>query len=396
MRRALAHDRACSDANHTRPIDVEPGDGDEVKGLQIFRAGRHTASDGRVLDFTDAQLKDCAAAYDPALHEAPLVIGHPKGDAPAYGWVKQLAFGETLDAVPHQVDAQFAELVNEGKFKKVSASFYLPDAPGNPKPGKLYLHHVAFLGAQAPAVRGLKSASFAEGEQGIVQFTDWTQRDIASLFRGIRDWIIGKYGKDEADKVIPSYMVDSIQDDAVKAAPSVSYSEETHLDPKQKEELERRERELQAEKDKLARERAEFAERETKFNATQTAAVRAATQRACAEFVDAQVKEGRVLPAQRDGLVAFMASLPEAGIVEFGEGDKAVKKPSAEWLRDYLKAQPKVVDFEERGHRGATATEMDAAEISKRAVEFQETEAKAGRTVSVTAAVEHVMKSART
>jgi hypothetical protein len=209
-------------------------DGQEVK-LEIFRSGKHTASDGRVFTFTDEQLKASAAAYDPAVHEAPFVVGHPKNDSPAYGWGKSLAFADgKLQLVGDQVDPAFQELVTAGRFKKVSASFYAPDAPENPKPGTYYLRHVGFLGAQAPAVKGLKAASSRPSEQGVIEFMDWSQRDIATLFRGLRDWIIGKFGKDEADKVIPSYMVDSIQEDAVRdvatsktiAGSQVSYSEQ--------------------------------------------------------------------------------------------------------------------------------------------------------------------------
>ncbi|STD22410.1 Uncharacterised protein [Enterobacter asburiae] len=70
--------------------------------------------------------------------------------------------GGDLLAEPDQLDPQFAELVGNGRFKKVSASFYLPDSPNNPKPGTLYLRHVGFLGAQPPSIKGLKQVSFGE------------------------------------------------------------------------------------------------------------------------------------------------------------------------------------------------------------------------------------------
>ncbi|OYW21050.1 MAG: hypothetical protein B7Z43_11640, partial [Sphingomonas sp. 12-62-6] len=48
----------------------------------------------------EADLAATAAAYDPAKFEAPIVVGHPALDAPAYGWVRGLAFAEgTLDEV---------------------------------------------------------------------------------------------------------------------------------------------------------------------------------------------------------------------------------------------------------------------------------------------------------
>ena len=120
--------------------------------LQVFRPGRHTAMSGTTLAFSESDLAATAQAYDPAKHEAPIVVGHPTHDGPAYGWVKSLAHvGGALEAQPHQVDAAFAELVGAGRFKKFSASFYAPDAPANPVPGVYYLRHVGFLGAMAPA-----------------------------------------------------------------------------------------------------------------------------------------------------------------------------------------------------------------------------------------------------
>lgn len=370
-----------------------------MKQLQIFKPGKHTASDGRVITFTEAQLKACAQGYDPALHEAPFVVGHPKGDAPAYGWAKSLSFSEgTLNVEPHQVDAQFAELVNAGRFKKISASFWLPDTPGNPKPGTLYPHHIAFLGAQAPAVQGLKSASFAENTEGLVEFSDWNAMSVSSILRSIKNFFIEKHGQETADKVIPEWQLENLAVSAAeKAAAAYAAPPQETIDVTPKE-LEEQQRALKAAQEKLAQERAEFAARETAFNATQTTAQIAERQRASAQFVDGLVTSGHVLPAQRDGLVAFMAGLPVDGIVEFGEGDKKVKKPGAEWLKDYLKAQPKVVEFRERAG-GELAADLSAnprkagEEIARRAVEFQETEKKAGRIVSIDAAVDHVTKS---
>jgi len=59
---------------------------------------------GQEIEFGEADLA-AANVYDPALHEAPIVVGHPAGDAPAYGWVAGVAFSEDgLLATPAQVD----------------------------------------------------------------------------------------------------------------------------------------------------------------------------------------------------------------------------------------------------------------------------------------------------
>ncbi|WP_221800452.1 hypothetical protein [Oceanobacter mangrovi] len=133
--------------------------------IHLFVPGQHTSMAGADLQFGEADLQASAAAYDPAKHEAPLVIGHPRHDAPAYGWVQALEFAEDgLTAIPHQINPDFAELHESGAFKKVSASFYHPNAKANPVPGVYYLRHVGFLGAQPPAIKGLRNPEFSEGE----------------------------------------------------------------------------------------------------------------------------------------------------------------------------------------------------------------------------------------
>ena len=150
-----------------------------MPAIHIFKAGTHTDMHGTKLPFTQSDLAACVKAYDPSVHEAPLVIGHPKTEDPAWGWVKSLSLnGGDLLAEPDQLDPQFAELVGNGRFKKVSASFYLPDSPNNPKPGTLYLRHVGFLGAQPPSIKGLKQVSFGEKEEGVVEFADWNGERI--------------------------------------------------------------------------------------------------------------------------------------------------------------------------------------------------------------------------
>lgn len=140
--------------------------------IEIFKAGKRKDSRGTEINITALDLQEVVKAYDINIFEAPAVIGHPEHNAPAYAWVKALHLeNDVLMAEFQQVDPEFAEMVQKGRFKKISASFYLPDSENNPKKGTLYLRHVGFLGAMAPAVKGLKSPSFADNEQGIIDFT---------------------------------------------------------------------------------------------------------------------------------------------------------------------------------------------------------------------------------
>jgi hypothetical protein len=56
----------------------------------IGRTGTFHDSQGRPHTFTEADLEQIRAGYDPAKSEAPLVFGHPKDCDPAYGWIAGL------------------------------------------------------------------------------------------------------------------------------------------------------------------------------------------------------------------------------------------------------------------------------------------------------------------
>jgi hypothetical protein len=125
-----------------------------VKPLVIFKPGTHTAMNGVTLPFSEADLAATAAAYNPQKYDAPLVVGHPNTNHPAYGWVQSLVFeGGFLKALVRDVSAQFSEWVAARHYKKISASFYPPNSPNNPKPGVYYLQHVGFLGASTNSQR---------------------------------------------------------------------------------------------------------------------------------------------------------------------------------------------------------------------------------------------------
>lgn len=150
--------------------------------IEVFKPGHHTSMSGAEVSFSSGDLDAMAQSYDPTEHDAPVVVGHPKHDAPAYGWVKGLKFdGRTLKAELDKVDPAFAELVRAGRYRRVSASFYAPDAPTNPKPGSYYLRHVGFLGAQPPAVKGLKPVEFGDVEDGVLDFGETPESELERL-----------------------------------------------------------------------------------------------------------------------------------------------------------------------------------------------------------------------
>lgn len=202
----------------TRPAAATPNTDSTVArssvpaALHIFKAGRHVAMDGQAITFSEADIAATCAAYDPAKHEAPLTIGHPQHDLPAYGWVAGLTVTASgMDALPAQVDPAFAEMHANGRFKKISASFYSPTSPQNPVPGCYYLRHVGFLGAQPPAVKGLRSSQFADAEEGVVNFGDYDDATNAGLWRNLRELLLVKFGPEETDRYLPNFEVRALE-----------------------------------------------------------------------------------------------------------------------------------------------------------------------------------------
>lgn len=265
------------------------------KRLHIFKPGEFTAMSGERHTFSPALLRSIAASYSPALHEAPIVVGHPAADLPAYGWIQGLEYQESDDAngpaglyaLPAQVNADFADMVAAGAFKKISAAFYGPEAPGNPRPGGHYLRHVGFLGAQPPAVKGLRNPSFGEAEDGVLCFSSPT--------------------------------------DSPPAQESTVTEEEAAR--------------LRAENERLAAQNAALA----------AAAAKAAADGRHAEnqaFAEKLVSEGRLLSASVPAIVATLDHLAGAeSPIEFGEGE--AKAPLLKGLKDQLQASPVLVSLEQ-------------------------------------------------
>ncbi|MCF1446633.1 MULTISPECIES: peptidase [Rhizobium/Agrobacterium group] len=318
-----------------------------MKPINIFRSGNHTDSRGRQFAFSDADLQAVASQYDPALHHAPIVVGHPKDDHPAYGWVKSIAFKDgELVAEPEDIEPQFAELVKARRYRKVSASFYSPEHPNNPVPGKYYLRHVGFLGAAAPAVKGLKAVEFTDDED-VIEFEDaaplraaWAFEMIARTFRTLRESIIAEKGVEAADAVIPAWNVDALNEaaqqsrDQVPPVPVVSYSENSSKnaeDPMDKEQ----QAALKAREDALAKQEADFAEK-VKSDEAERSKIRAAEDTA---FVDQLCTAGRLPVGLKPLATALFADLSDSTI-SFSEDGAEKSVAPRQGLRDLLSKMP--------------------------------------------------------
>lgn len=318
--------------------------------LHVFRAGKHVGDDGKTYEFSEAAVREMAETYNPALLDAPLVVGHPQTNDPAYGWTRNaVADGADLYVEPHQVDPAFAEMVNKKHFKNISLSVYLPDSPGNPVPGKHYIRHVGFLGAAAPGVKGLRPASFAEND-GAVEFAAplaGVSYSLTSLFRGLRDYLISSTDLETADRVIPDWQIRSLDEQLTRDHGDMqpAFAESIQLKP----EIDMSEQNKGAanfaeQQQKIDQATADLAKRESALQERESKVRRDDA----VSFAEGLVKEGKLLPRQQAPVVELLLTMPANTAVNFAEGDGTVEKPAADVLRELLTSLPKQVNFSEK------------------------------------------------
>jgi hypothetical protein len=307
--------------------------------VEIISTGLHLDSEGKLRNIDADFLEAVVAGYDKAIHEAPAVIGHPANNAPAYGWAKALRVRDgVLEAQFGEVDSNFEQMVRDGRFKKRSASFYLDPAtaPGGRAP---YLRHVGFLGAQPPAIKGLRDIQFSEGdaltfEIQSIQFSedetmDTKEKEIAdSIFDKLKALFSSK--KDEGAPVsFTEADLNAKIETAIKSGTASFIEKITALETQNKELT------------------AALATQSNKTTRTELAA-----------FVES-LGVAKLPPALKPGLVEFMETLADGGdrkvtLVEFSEDankNKVEKKTEFSQLGYFKNLLANLGPFIEFGER---------------------------------------------
>lgn len=337
------------------------------KPLHIFKPGEWTTIAGEKIEFSEADLQATAQAYDPKLSKAPLVVGHPKTDKPAKGWTVALTANERgLFAAADKVDPEFAEAVRTGSWGTISAKFYRPTDANNPVPGVWYLRHVGFLGAQPPSVKGLDDPEFGESDDGCVcfqegvEFSEWDAMTSANLWRNLREWLVGQFGMDTADKVVPPYDVraleigaqEEINEQRAAAGNGPAFSEHpAHKPPEESNVTEQEAAQLREQNAALQRQNEEMRRAEHERQAE-------AIRQDNVAFAETLAKEARIPSAMQAQVAAIGAQLQTTPDVEFGEGDQ--KKPLHLAFRELMQALPASVEFGEHATRERVGADTQA------------------------------------
>lgn len=329
----------------------------ESQWHEIFAAGNHTAVNGESASFSEADLSEIARAYnEQTAHEAPIVIGHPKMDAPAYGWVEKVkAEGGKLFAKFKDTATEFVDLVSQGRYKKKSIKLY-PDKT---------LVHVGFLGAVPPAVKGLRNAAFSEEGNGVV--FEYSERNAFSLkrfMRSIREFLISQFDQETADRIVPDWDIENIELDPV--TPATSFSDGGTMG---------KEVELQTQITELSTKLAASDSKVQEFSSqltdltTENANLKksiadlqtANRESEYSEFVSGLISAGKLPPGEKETTIAFMESLSKAGEMEFADGSK---KSQLDAYKEQLSARPVLLEF------GQAATKNKAVGSKGGSMEF--------------------------
>jgi hypothetical protein len=154
----------------------------QLRNVAILRPGSYRDLSGRAVEFSEADLRAIALAYDPQYHRATVNLDH-SDSGPALGQVTALRFDNghlwaDITGLPDWFAAQLAA----GRWPSRSAEIW-SDLDGRGP----YLRGLAFLGARAPAVRGLPplptmNSALANASQGAL---------ISILMEGEMDTVTG-------------------------------------------------------------------------------------------------------------------------------------------------------------------------------------------------------------
>jgi len=282
--------------------------------MDLFLAGNY---DGR--DYTADDIAEIAQSYDPKLHQAPMVIGHPETDAPAYGWVHAVTGVDGRLATPnYEIVPEFADQIKKGLYRKRSIALYDRHDPHNPTPGKLYLKHVGWLGATPPKVKGLGDVQFAQ-EPNALTIT------VPLVFaEGLPP---EKPEKEKPEK--PAELPDLAT--LIKGIMDAGYSIEDLVAAVE---------DMQATTKEETEEPPEFAERTRTLEARERALSKREAEMQRKDLLKfCEGLGGRLTARQIPDVVEFLVGLP-ATTLQFSEG----KKTTQAWFKDFLRGlKPQIV-----------------------------------------------------
>lgn len=367
--------------------------------FEVFRAGTQTDSKGVTHTFSEADLNSVVSNFKPKT--APLVIGHPKMDDPAWGWASELkAVGGSLFAKAEDVCAEFAQAVESKRYPNRSVKLE--------KVANGYqLAHIGYLGGKPPAVDGLAwqfnqsddadtlTLEFAAGDIDNISLR--TSNTLTRLMGNLRNFITDRFGSEAADKVVPDYESEWLKEETIIAeherakvnsgeGAEFSKGDDDAPPPHEDNAMDKEERKaLQDQIDAANAKNAqlEYAQRVAAANT----------------FINTEVNSGKAPRlTNTEGVAEFMAKLDDGDTTfEFAaaDGNSQALKP-AEWFQGFLKGLPEQTGLTHefnKDDKDGEVTDDSAETLAAKALEFQQSQSSKGIEISITAALDHVKKA---
>jgi len=304
--------------------------------VEVFRAGTQTSSSGYTKEWTEDDLNTIVKNYDSKKHEAPLVIGHPADNDPAYGWVEDLKTdGKILLAKFKQVANGMKEAVKDGLFKKRSISLY-PD---------LSLRHIGFLGAVPPAVKGLADIKFNSEQEGIITIEFEEEKGDDNMSKELEEKIKGLEKGLEDQKKDFSDQLDALK--AEKEKIQKQLDDEKAAKEKAEADYAEAKKELEGtkepQKEELSEKEKEFQERVKNLEIELQKEKKSKRVAEFSSYVDGLHNEGKVATETKGMLVDLLEAAHQTGVSNFSDGEASVVGK----FKEFLTKQPKIVEFGE-------------------------------------------------
>jgi regulator of replication initiation timing len=335
--------------------------------IEVFKTGKHTSSNGVTKEWTDKDLQKIAETYNAQTErKAPLVIGHPAHDDPAFGWVDELKVAkDKLFAFVSDINQSVKDAVNRKEYQNVSIALW---ANG-------LLRHIGLLGAAAPAVPGLTPVAFADDQQfdefasPFLMFQEgetFSKDDRSALFNWIsrlRKSLTNLGGKEVAETVFPRKEMEQF------GIPVDT--EENTMDMKELEEkvteLSTQFAALSASHDTLTKENATLAEANKTLTQTladtreaMTSLFKQSGSSAFTAFCDRMVAAGKIVDGEKEALTKQYELLQkaEAGM-QFAAGEKTMTQT----FMESIEARPSTAPQKKIFAKQEDAAKFDPAKV---------------------------------
>ena len=335
--------------------------------IPFLKPGTYNAVGGKEVTFSEDDLNEIVTATQNRNYQndsIPIVIGHPKIDSPAWGWIKKDAITNTNNilvalAENENLNEDFISWFKKKLYTTVSAKIRKDKS----------IAHIGFLGAQPPAVAGLPAVALSENDEDILceieladfEASGWGAKAIGRLLRNIKLYFAEKEGADKANTLLPEYDIEE-----AATAPRIwqkdsgykfNESEEQTKIIKLKEEEEMKE--LDDAKTQLAEKDTALIEANAKLKAfedKQKADALAAKKNEFVAFCESDEVKVRIKDGEKDSIVETLLALDAVEAFEFGEGDSKQTVAPVDVVKNLISRLPNVVPATQ------TATTQNAAD----------------------------------